>query len=181
MITTGIRSFLQRVSLPTVFMTGVALSSLATWAAAENLPKEPVLPLLLAQKAAAAGLAKCEESGYRVTVAVVDQGGHIRVLLRGDGAGPHTIDSSSRKAYTSASLRRSTQHLAELVAKIPTLHALGNMNEDILVLGGGLPIELDGTVVGGIGVGGAPGAHLDEACAEAGLLSIGATVSKQQK
>jgi len=148
---------------------------MTTWAAAENFPKETILPLKLAQKAAAAAITKCEESGYHVSVAVVDQGGNTRALLRGDGAGPHTVDSSSRKAYTSASLRRSTQHLAELIAKMPTLRALGDMNDKILILGGGLPIEFNGTVVGGIGVGGAPGAQLDEACAAAGLLSIGAT------
>jgi uncharacterized protein GlcG (DUF336 family) len=48
------------------------------------------------------------------------------------------------------------------------------MNEQILMLGGGLPIEIGGEVVGGIGVGGAPGTHLDDACAEAGLDAIGA-------
>jgi uncharacterized protein GlcG (DUF336 family) len=49
------------------------------------------------------------------------------------------------------------------------------MNDKVLILGGGLPIELGGDVVGGIGVGGAPGTHLDDACAQAGLESIGAT------
>ena len=47
------------------------------------------------------------------------------------------------------------------------------MNDRILILGGGLPIELEGEVVGGIGVGGAPGGHLDEACAAAGLAILG--------
>jgi uncharacterized protein GlcG (DUF336 family) len=48
------------------------------------------------------------------------------------------------------------------------------MNGDILILGGGLPIEIGGEVVGGIGVGGAPGTHLDDACAQEGLDAIGA-------
>jgi uncharacterized protein GlcG (DUF336 family) len=48
------------------------------------------------------------------------------------------------------------------------------MNDSILMLGGGLPIEMAGEVVGAIGVGGAPGTHLDDACAEAGLDAIGA-------
>ena len=73
-----------------------------------ELPKEVVLPMSLAQKAANAALAKCEEGGYRVSVAVVDRGGNVKVLLRGDGAGPHTQDSSVRKAYTASSIRRST-------------------------------------------------------------------------
>lgn len=142
-------------------------------AQAETLPKEAVLPLALAQKAAAAGLAKCEEGGYTVSVAIADRGGNLKVLLRGDGAGPHTTDSSFRKAYTAASLRRSTLHLAELITKVPGIQALRDMNDKILILGGGLPIELEGEVVGGIGVGGAPGGHLDEACAAAGLASLG--------
>jgi uncharacterized protein GlcG (DUF336 family) len=57
---------------------------------------------------------------------------------------------------------------------MPTLQALRDMNPEILILGGGLPIEIGGEVVGGIGVGGAPGAHLDDACAQAGLDAIGA-------
>ena len=140
---------------------------------AEPLPKEAMLPLVLAQQVAAAGLAKCEEGGYKVSVAIVDRGGNLKVLLRGDGAGPHTTDSSFRKAYTAASLRRSTLHLAELITKVPGIQALRDMNDRILILGGGLPIELEGEVVGGIGVGGAPGGHLDEACAAAGLASLG--------
>ena len=148
------------------------------WAITE-LPKEPVLPLTLAQKAANAALAKCEEGIYKVSVAVVDRGGNVKVLLRGDGAGPHTQDSSARKAYTASSIRRSTQELAELITKIPNLQALRDMNEQILILGGGLPVVLGNEVVGGIGVGGAPGTQLDEACALAGLTSIGAKPSIQ--
>ncbi|MEW6543113.1 MAG: heme-binding protein [Nitrospirota bacterium] len=154
--------------------TVLTLSLLGTGARAEDLPKESVLPLALAQKAASAALDKCTKDGYRVSVAVVDRAGVLRVLLRGDGAGPHTTDSSRKKAYTAASLRRPTSELAELIAKVPTLQALREMNRNVLILGGGLPIEVGGEVVGGIGVGGAPGAHLDDACSQAGLDSIGA-------
>ena len=58
---------------------------------------------------------------------------------------------------------------------MPTLQALGKMNDQVLMLGGGLPIEMDGEIVGGIGVSGAPGTQLDDACAQAGLDAIGAT------
>mgnify|MGYP001596034104 FL=1 len=57
---------------------------------------------------------------------------------------------------------------------MPTLQALRDINDQVLMLGGGLPIEIEGEIVGGIGVGGAPGAHLDDACAQAGLDAIGA-------
>lgn len=138
------------------------------------LPREPVLPLSMAEKAARAAVDHCEKDGYRVSAAVVDRGGVLKALLRADGAGPHTTDSSSRKAYTSASLGRPTGELAELIAKMPQVQALRDMNEKILILGGGLPIRLEDSVVGGIGVGGAPGGHLDAACALAGLKAIGA-------
>lgn len=158
-----------------VLVTILIAGSMDAVSLAEELPHEGMLPLALASKAAAAAVEKCKQDGYRVSAAVVDRAGVLKALMRGDGAGPHTTDSSSKKAYTAASLRRPTSELAELVAKMPTLQALRDMNDKILILGGGLPIEIGGEVVGGIGVGGAPGAHLDDACAQAGLASIGAT------
>lgn len=143
--------------------------------AADELPKEAVLPMGMAGKAIQASLDTCKKDGYRVSVSVVDRAGVLRAMARADGAGPHTVDSSRKKAYTAASLRRPTTELAELINKVPTLQALREMNNEVLLLGGGLPIEIDGEVVGGIGVGGAPGAHLDDACAQAGLDAVGAT------
>ena len=141
---------------------------------ADELPKESVLPLAMANKAVQAALESCRKDGYRVSVSVVDRAGLLRAMERADGAGPHTIDSSRKKAYTAASVRRPTTELAELINKVSALQALRDMNENILMLGGGLPIEIGGDVVGAIGVGGAPGAHLDDACAQAGLDAIGA-------
>ena len=142
--------------------------------AAVELPKEAVLPMSLADKAIQASLDACHKDGYRVSVSIVDRAGVLRSMARGDGAGPHTVDSSRKKAYTAASLRRPTTELAELINKVPTLQALREVNDQVLMLGGGLPIEIGGEIVGGIGVGGAPGAHLDDACAQAGLDAIGA-------
>lgn len=149
--------------------------------AAQDLPREATLPMALATTAALAAVERCRRDGYRVSAAVVDRAGVVRALLRADGAGSHTTDSSRKKAYTAASLRRPTTELAELVAKVPAIQALRDMNDDILILGGGLPIEYDGDVVGAIGVGGAPGAHLDDACAQAGLDAIGAARKLPEK
>lgn len=157
-------------------MIAAALIALMPYAvpAADELPKEAVLPMSMAGKAIQASLDACKKDGYRVSVSVVDRAGVLRAMTRADGAGPHTVDSSRKKAYTAASLRRPTTELAELINKVPTLQALREMNNDVLFLGGGLPIEIGGEIVGGIGVGGAPGAHLDDACAQAGLDAIGA-------
>ena len=141
---------------------------------ADELLKESVLSLGTANKAIQAAVDACKKDGYRVSVSVVDRAGVLRAMGRADGAGPHTVDSSRKKAYTAASVRRPTTELADLITKVPTLQALRDMNGEILILGGGLPIEIGGEVVGGIGLGGAPGAHLDDACAQDGLDAIGA-------
>jgi uncharacterized protein GlcG (DUF336 family) len=143
-------------------------------AVADELPSESVLPLGMANKAIQAALDVCTKDGYRVSVSVVDRAGVLRAMGRADGAGPHTVDSSRKKAYTAASLRRPTSELGDLLAKVPTLQALRDINGEVLMLGGGFPIEIGGDVVGGIGVGGAPGTHLDDACARGGLDAIGA-------
>lgn len=162
--------------LAIAYIMMLSLVSLAAPCAisADELPKESVLPLSVANKAIHAALEACKKDGYRVSVSVVDRAGVLRSMGRADGAGPHTVDSSRKKAYTAASVRRSTSELADLITKVPTLQALRDMNAEILILGGGLPIEFSGEVVGGIGVGGAPGTHLDDACAQEGLDAIGA-------
>ena len=169
------RTLHVKLSLITCCLAGFMISH--AWAV--ELPKERVLPLALATKAVQAAVDQCLADGYRVSATVVDQGGNIRAVLRQDGAGPHTIDSSRKKAYTSASMKEPTAKLAELVAKMPVVQGLQHMNDHILLLGGGLPIKIDGQVVGGIGVGGAPGAHLDMACAQAGLSRIGVSTTEE--
>ena len=163
----------KRMAEGVIVAVVAALCGAAT-VAAEDLPKESVLPLQMATRAAQTAIESCKKDGYRVSASVVDRAGILRAMGRADGAGPHTVDSSRKKAYTAASLRRPTTELAEMLAKVPALQALRDMNNDILMLGGGLPIEIGGDVVGAIGVGGAPGAHLDDACAQAGLDAIGA-------
>jgi uncharacterized protein GlcG (DUF336 family) len=150
----------------------LALVFLAGPARGQELPAEKVLPLSLAVEAAQAALAACEEQGYRVSVTVTDRAGLVRAQIRGNQAGPHTLDSSGRKAYTSASLGRSTGELAKMVAGNPVVEGLRDMNEKILLLAGGLPIKAGEETVGGIGVGGAPGGEKDEACAQAGIDKI---------
>jgi uncharacterized protein GlcG (DUF336 family) len=170
---------LLRFRRPSVLLPlGLVLTALVTLLpmrhsqAQVDLPQQPYLPLELALQAASAALAHCEADGYLVSVAVVDRSGVLKILLKGDGAGPHTVNSSWKKAYTAASLGRSTAEYAQLIASTPEIEGLRNMDPQLLFLGGGLPIAVDEVVVGGIGVGGAPGAQFDEACAQAGLDSI---------
>jgi uncharacterized protein GlcG (DUF336 family) len=161
-----------------VLAMGLTIGLVQAVAAAGELPREAVLPLSLATKAASTAIEKCTKDGYKVSAAVVDRAGVLRVLMRADGAGSHTPDSSRKKAYTAASLGRTTSELGELLVKMPHLQAVREMNENILILGGGLPIQFGKDIVGAIGVGGAPGTQFDDACAQAGLDAIGAEKKK---
>ncbi|HFQ92003.1 MAG TPA: heme-binding protein [Chromatiales bacterium] len=161
-----------RTSLIFTLLLGAA--AVPGHAVASELPRQAVLPLKMAAQAVDAALAQCRKDGYRVSVAVVDRGGVIRAQMRDDGAGVHTVDSSRRKAYTAVSMGRPTQFFAELINRVPNIEGIRDMNASILMLGGGFPVKIAGEVVGGIGVGGAPGAKLDEVCARAGLKAIGA-------
>jgi uncharacterized protein GlcG (DUF336 family) len=147
---------------------------LAAGAGAQELPREAVLPLDLARDAAQAAIEACAGDGWQVSAAVVDRGGTLKALLRADGAGPHTTDSSFKKAYTSASLGRSTADYAPPDRREPGGAGAARHEREDPPACGGLPIRFDDEIVGGIGVGGAPGGHLDEACARAGLDAIGA-------
>lgn len=169
----------QFALIPVVMALALGISNAST--SPEGLPSETYLPLTLATQAATAAMEKCKADGYQVSVAVVGRSGRIRVLIRGDGAGPHTLNSSRKKAFTAASMRRPTSEFAQLITKMPSIQGLRDMDPDILILGGGLPIIMEGDVVGGIGVGGAPGGHLDDACAEAGLKGIGAAIKSPKK
>jgi uncharacterized protein GlcG (DUF336 family) len=124
-----------------------------------------------ALKAAQAALKSCRDRGYQATVAVVDRMGVVQVLLRDRFAGAHTPDMATAKAYTAASFRTNTTDLAE--ATQPGKPASGIRNRPgVAAVGGGLMIEAGGSLLGAIGVSGAPGGREDDACAAAGIAAI---------
>jgi len=124
-----------------------------------------VLKPEIALQAAQAALEHCRAEGYQVGVTVVDRFGQPQVFLRDRYAGAHVQDTSYRKAWTAVSFRTNTSELhAETT---PDTESYGiRFLDQALPLGGGLMIiEGDGSIVGGIGVSGAPGPSLDDACA----------------
>jgi len=124
-----------------------------------------------ALKAAQAALASCRARGFQITVAVVDRMGVVQVLLRDRFAGPHTVDMASAKAYTAVSFRTSTRELAE--ATQPGKPQSGvRARPGVAAVAGGLMIEAGGSLLGAVGVSGAPGGAEDEKCAAAGLEAI---------
>ena len=125
----------------------------------------------LALKLARAAQQACRARDLQVSVAVVDRTGAPQVMLRDQLAGNFTYAIALRKARTAAGFRRATLDLAQTLAQRPAFGALQGV-AGILLLAGGVPVEHDGTVIGAIGVSGAPAAEDDHACAIAGIAAI---------
>lgn len=149
-------------------ISALALSIAAGTAGAQAVRTERNISLDLANQIASATVAACTASGYAVAATVVDHAGNIKAVQRADNAGPHTLASSQQKAWTSASAKSNTLAMMEGAQKNPGAANLVYL-PGFLLLGGGVPIKAGNEVIGAVGVGGAPGGHLDEACAVAAL------------
>lgn len=122
----------------------------------------------LAQEIAYAAFAEAIKNQWQVTVTVVDRSGQTLAMLRHHHAGVHTIRSSYKKAYTANSQKRETAVIAQGIADGSIPADVRYLDENMLMLPGGIPIVIDAEVVGGIGVGGAHGSE-DVRIAMAGL------------
>ena len=125
----------------------------------------------VALEAAQAAMKKCRDNGFQVAVAVVDRFGQPQVMLRDRFAGLHAPDTAVRKAYTAVSFRSATGDLAKSLRSGQLEAGIAQLPH-VALLGGGLMIEAGGSLLGGIGVSGAPGGDKDEECARAGLDAI---------
>lgn len=119
-----------------------------------------------------AALAEARRQGLTVAVCVVDAQGHVLASARMEAATPPILTFAEDKAYTAATMRRTSAAFAERMASRPSL-ALGLSNRQrLLPWGGGLPVLHGGVVIGAVGVSGAQEPQ-DIACAEAGLRALG--------
>ena len=126
-----------------------------------------------------AAIAKAEDIGIAVTVAIVDAGGHMLVLERMDGGRFHTVHSSTTKAVTAASNKRPTTTRGAQGQDLDTLHAIGLSlaagPARWTAMEGGFPILVDGECLGGIGVSGGDWQQ-DEEIAKAAVAAVGASL-----
>ena len=134
------------------------------------------LSVELASRAAWGAIKDCRKRGYSVAVAVVDRGGNLQAYLRDRFAGPHTMETAFRKAWTANSFRQNTSDLADMLQKGIIPNQVQH-NPGALLVGGGELIQAGGSLIGGIGVSGAPPGKsekdsIDGACARAGLDTI---------
>jgi uncharacterized protein GlcG (DUF336 family) len=138
--------------------------------------QEALLPINNLSPSAALELAKtaldkCRASGFQVAVAVVDRMGVPQVMLRDRYAGPHTPDTAEQLAWTAVSFRTDTKTLAENT-RPDSDQAGSRMIPGVLMIGGGVPVQAGGTLVGGIGVSGTPSGVENDRCARAGLAAM---------
>ena len=161
----------MKYSISKAAVIGLSLCALTSAHAAEGTVTFEVLTPEAALQAAKAALNSCRESGYQVAVAVVDRFGGIQVVLRDQLAASRTVDTAVGKARTAAGFRTNTTEMVAITEEGKPQAGIRNL-PGVTVIGGGMLIEAAGSLVGGIGVSGAPGPHLDDACAQAGIDDI---------
>ena len=120
---------------------------------------------------ARATLDACRQRGFQVAVAVVDRAGLTQVVLRDRFAGPHTPQTATGKAWTAVSFRTDTRDL--VAATVPGSPQAGIRDlPGTVVIGGGVVVEGGGSLLGAVGVSGAPSGDADDGCARAGMEAI---------
>jgi uncharacterized protein GlcG (DUF336 family) len=147
----------------------VAAAAVAVPASAQLLARKD-LSVAIAKTIAETALASCVDKGFACSVVVVDRSGETVVALRGDNAGPHTLENARRKAYTARSFRQSTTEYAKKFADNDPVVRQQVTLPNVIAIPGGLPIKLGNDVIGGAGVSGTPG--VDEPCVQAGLDKV---------
>ena len=152
-------------------ITILTTSYLPAIADESSLVNFKVLSLSTALELAQNTLQNCQKNGFQIAVAVVDRFGHLQVLLRDRFAGPHTIEAAQKKAWTAASFRTDTLELSGLTEAGQPFSSL-RFVKNALMAGGGGQVKSAGSLVAGVGVSGAPGGELDDACAKVGIESI---------
>lgn len=158
-----------------------ALAAVPCAAGAQSLVTERGLSANAAMELATAALEACRKHGSQVTITVLDQAGRTKLMLRDDGASPHSVEHSLRKAYTALTYRMPSGEYGKRAAgSFPANHGPLHLS-NITTAAGGLPIRAGNTVVGAIGISGTPGTGgsgaggggtADAACAQAGIDRI---------
>jgi uncharacterized protein GlcG (DUF336 family) len=136
-----------------------------------NVVKKHSISFELAQKMVDAALAKAKELGVTENVAIVDDGGNLKAFGRMDGAPILSVQMAQNKAYT-ALFGVSTQEFFNFIQGDPSLLAGIPTLSRVAAWAGGFPIKVNGEIVGGIGLSGAPTVQNDVDCARAALALV---------
>jgi glc operon protein GlcG len=139
-----------------------------------NLPARKILTLEAARLVASASEAEALKNGWKVVIAVVDDGGHAILVQRLDGTQSSSVDTALNKARAAVGFKRPTANLEEMINKGRT--AFLSAPGDFAFLQGGVPIEVDGQVIGAVGVSGVKASD-DEIVGKAGIEALRAALA----
>jgi uncharacterized protein GlcG (DUF336 family) len=164
---------LKGISLVLAIVAGVA----PTGALSQGVINRPQLSAVLANELVGDTVAICAKQGHKVWAVVVNLDGVRQAVLRGDGAPIHSQDNAFYKAYSSASLtlgrnEGSTKEVADRMAKATPTTVPQTPLPNVTYAVGGVVIRAGGQAIGAIGVSGAPGGALDEACAREAIAKV---------
>jgi uncharacterized protein GlcG (DUF336 family) len=148
---------------------GLALL-LSSIASAQGMVMQRNLSLAMAKTIAEATLAECKSKGFSTAAAVVDRAGQVLVILRDEQGTAQLAEMARRKAYTARMFRMTTMEFQKKTGSDPSLLAQRDV-ADILALGGGVPIQVGGETIGGVGSSGSS-QETDDGCARAGLAKV---------
>jgi len=126
----------------------------------------------MALEAAQVAIETCTARDQKIGVTVVDSGGVQKVLLATDGASGRGVASSTNKALTALNFKTPTSQLGEQIKTDKALADAVAANSSFNTRAGGILIKVGDDIIGAIGVGGARGSEVDEACAVAGLMKV---------
>jgi uncharacterized protein GlcG (DUF336 family) len=153
----------SRLSIAALCLAGIVAAGTAS---AQDT--KTVLTLATAKKMADACEQKAKTEGWKMVIAVVDDGGNLKYLSRMDGSFLVSVKIAQLKAETSARLPLSSRKLGEIAQSVKGIE----MVPGLVIFPGGLPIfTAGGAQLGGIGVSGASGDQ-DEVCAQAGVDAV---------
>jgi uncharacterized protein GlcG (DUF336 family) len=125
--------------------------------------------LELARDIAMGAVEACRRDGYNVSAVVLDRAGNLQVALRDTLAARHTLEIAERKAGMTIMSGLDSGEFRDLRGDIrPEL----NHMKGLIVMDGALPIRAAGSLIGAVGVSGAPGGDKDKACAAAALNTV---------
>ncbi|MDO2439697.1 GlcG/HbpS family heme-binding protein [Enterobacter chuandaensis] len=150
-----------------MMVAALVAGSVSLAAQAETLTQKN-LSLTQANALATSAIQACAAKNYQVAVTVVDRAGVVKAVQRMDNAGPHTVKASEMKAFTALSAKNASGKIMEAAQSNAGAQNMRDI-PGFLLLAGGLPVKEGDEVIGAIGIGGAPGGHLDEACAQAAI------------
>src|ERR1700676_3445550 len=136
-----------------------------------NVVKKHSISSELAHEIVDGGVAKARQIGVSENVAILDDGGNLKAFSRMDGASIPTIEIAQNKAYT-ALFGVPTQDFFDFIQRDPSLLAGIPTPARVAAYGGGFPIQVDGEIVGAIGLSGAPTVQNDVDCARAALAVV---------